>query len=655
MMKPNKIHRNKVFISYCRRDVEWLKRLQVHLRHLEQDYDIEIWDDTKINSGDKWREGIREAIEFTKVAVLLVSADFLASDFITTNELPPLLKAAEEEGAIILPVIVSPSRFSRINSLAQFQAINPTSAPLIGMNRSEQEAVFVKLLDRIEAVLPINELDAPTIIGSRTTPLRIRKSRKALDSLAILPLVNASGDTSLEYLGDGITETIINRLSKLPKLKVMARSTVFRYKDRQVDPQQVGYDLNVRAVLTGRVLLLGNKLIISTELVDVADGSQLWGKQYNREISDIFAIGGEISKEISNELELKLTGEERKRLTKRYTKNSEAYQLYLKGRYFLNKFFSQTIDIRDLKSAEDLFEKSIEVDSNFALAHSSLGVCYLNHVLKGLGGINYYPKARKAFDRALTIDSKLIEPRTRMVYISLFEGRSEAARQEVRRLLRIAPNEAHVHAVAAYVYRLSGRYEQALNAYARFLEISPTDVVYISYNRARIYIYQHNYEEAEAEIAKGLVFEPLHPNLQAYLAIIDYYRGKIEKATMMMEECLAKNPHFHGGIKLFLAYCYLARCDRERAFALIDNQVIETAYADQDIAYRLATVYALNNQPDEAIEWLERAISMGNENYPWFTMNPNWKGLIDNTRYKSLLENLKTKWENCLKQEQEKK
>jgi serine/threonine-protein kinase len=194
------------------------------------------------------------------------------------------------------------------------------------------------------------------------------------------------------------------------------------------------------------------------------------------------------------------------------------------------------------------------------------------------------------------------------------------------------------------VYRVSGQYERALEAWNRLLKISPTDIVYASSNTVRIFIYQKEYDKAEAELAKGLAFEPNHSLLRAYLAVIDYYRGQIEKATMTLEDILAKNPELHSQ-KLFLAYCYLARGEKERAFDLVDDRVIDIARADQDVAYRLATVYALANRVDEAIEWLERSISMGNENYPWVAGNPNWEGLRDEPRFKAILQDLKSRWE----------
>src|SRR5438552_255801 len=196
------------------------------------------------------------------------------------------------------------------------------------------DARFRDLLRRI-GLAPVESFPSAHSIETaqkspRTATSRKRASQKAITSLAILPLANASADPNMEYLCDGIAESIINSLSQLPKLRVMARSTVFRYKGKEVDPQRVGRELNVDAVLTGRVIQRGDTLIIKTELVDVADGSQLWGEQYNRKLSDIFAVEEEIANQISEKLRMKLTGEEKKRLTKRHTENTEAYQLYLK-------------------------------------------------------------------------------------------------------------------------------------------------------------------------------------------------------------------------------------------------------------------------------------------------------------------------------------
>ncbi|HYO91857.1 MAG TPA: protein kinase, partial [Pyrinomonadaceae bacterium] len=217
---------------------------------------------------------------------------------------------------------------------------------------------------------------------------RRRPRKKVIDSIAILPLMNVGGDPNTEYLSDGITESIINSLSRLPRLRVMARSTVFRYKGRDADPREVGDELGVRAILTGRLQLFGDRLMIATELVDAFDGAQLWGEQYNRRLSDIFAVQDEIAHEISEKLQLKLTGEEKRRLTKRYTDDTEAYHLYLKGRYFWNKRSRDS-----LEKGLDFFKKAIEADASYALAYSGLADSY------ALLGVALPP--RDAFPRAI--------------------------------------------------------------------------------------------------------------------------------------------------------------------------------------------------------------------------------------------------------------
>src|SRR5919197_6503319 len=240
---------------------------------------------------------------------------------------------------------------------------------------------------------------------------------RAIDSLAVLPLVNASADPNIEYLSDGVTESIINSLSQLPQLRVMARSTVFRYKGRDVHPQEAGHEMGVRAVLTGRVFQFSDRLIIRAELTDVADGWQLWGEQYNSEPSDIFVVQEEISQEISEKLRLKLSGEERLRLAKRHTESADAYQAYLKGRFYWNK---RTVE--SLKKSVELFEEAIRLDPNYALAYAGLADAYLL-----LGSVEYgaldpvsaMEKARQSAAAAFGRDASLAEAHASLAYVRI--------------------------------------------------------------------------------------------------------------------------------------------------------------------------------------------------------------------------------------------
>ncbi|HEY0384615.1 MAG TPA: protein kinase, partial [Pyrinomonadaceae bacterium] len=246
-----------------------------------------------------------------------------------------------------------------------------------------------------------------TELGNPKRPSKLSGSQPKVvhkDSLAVLPLVNASKDEGAEYLSDGITESIINNLSQLPQLKVMARHTVFRYKGREVDPQEIKRDLGVEKVMMGRVQMFGDNLIITIELVDLADGSQLWGERYMRKSSDIFELQDEISKEISEKLKLKLSGEERKLLTKRYTENTEAYKLYLQGRYYLGKLTQEGI-----RKGIEKFEEAIDQDPGYALAYAGLAHAYYIQSSNYLPPKEAMPKARAAARRALEMDEELAE------------------------------------------------------------------------------------------------------------------------------------------------------------------------------------------------------------------------------------------------------
>jgi serine/threonine-protein kinase len=463
-------------------------------------------------------------------------------------------------------------------------------------------------------------------------------------TIAILPFKNLSGAAENDFYGFSLADSVITELAQLHDLVVRPSSYVAQYQNKDVDPRAIGVQLAVDAVLIGGYLKAGDRFRLTPQLVDTKSGEILWTEKIDVESKDIITVQDTISRQIVDGLRVKTSTKEQERLVKSPTESPEAYECYLKARTCLYKFITQTLEVADLESAIAMFSKAVELDPNFALAHSGLGVCEANYVLKGMGGLEHYAKAKHSFDRAIELNGNLIEPRVRMIHIDLVEGRSEEARQQIRRLVRRAPNEPSVHSVAAYVYRVSGQYDRALQSWDRLLKISPTDMVYATSNRARIYIYQLDWDRAAGELAMGLAFEPHHPLLRAYVAVVDYYRGQIEKATIELEDVLAKHPDHHSQ-KLFLAYCYFARGENERALALVDDRVLETARADQDIAYRLATVYALANMVDKAIEWLERSISMGNENYPWVAGNPNWEGLRDEPRFKKILEDLKSRWE----------
>src|SRR5579864_9335344 len=259
---------------------------------------------------------------------------------------------------------------------------------------------------------------------------------KPANSIAVLPFVNASRDPDTEYLSDGITESIINSLAQLSQLKVTPRGTVFRYKGKDVDPQTAGRELNTRVVLTGRVMQRGETLVVSTELVDVAEGSQLWGERYSRKLADIFELEEEIARKISQSLRMKLTGDEHKRLGKRYTENSEAYQLYLRGRHY---WIKRTID--GMKKGAEYFQQAIDIDPGYALAYAGLADCYI--MLSSYIAIpprDGQTKARSAATTAVALDPELAEAHVSWGFIRfLLDWDWAAADRELQRAIELNP------------------------------------------------------------------------------------------------------------------------------------------------------------------------------------------------------------------------
>src|SRR5712691_4888589 len=284
----------------------------------------------------------------------------------------------------------------------------------------------------------------------------VRGRGDTIDSVAVLPFVNASADSNAEYLSDGITESLINNLSQLPNLRVMARSTVFRYKGKEADPQKAGQALRVRGVLTGRLLQRDDTVIVRAELMDVAKGSQLWGGQYTRKVADVFALQEDLAKEISAKLRLKLTGEEKQRLTTRYTENTEAYQLYLKGRYYSNKRTEE-----GFQKAIEYFDQAIGKDGNYAPAYAALAEGYvLLGTYKLLPAKEVFPRAREAVTRALQQDDTLAEAHTSLASINFYyDWDWLAAEREFRRAIQLNPGYATAHQWYSDVLSVQRRHE----------------------------------------------------------------------------------------------------------------------------------------------------------------------------------------------------
>ena len=453
----------------------------------------------------------------------------------------------------------------------------------------------------------------------------MQSSRTAIDSIAVLPLVNANNDPNTDFLSDGITESLINSLSQIPELRVMARSTAFRYKGQELDPQKIGRELDVRAVLTGRVLQRGDTLTIQVDLVDTRDGSQLWGEQYNRKLSDILVVQQSISREVSEKLRLKLSGEQQEQLTKRYTDSTEAYELYLRGRYHWNK---RTTD--GLMKGIDYFQQAIKADPNYALAHAGLADSY--NVLSTNGvrpPKEAFPLAKEAAEKALALDDTLAEAHSALAFIkTVYEWDWQGAEKEFKRAIALNPNYSNAHYFYAFAHLLSlGRMDEADAEMKRALALEPFSLI-INTNLGRTYFLARQYDKAIEQYRKTLEMDASFPRAHERLQEAYEQKGMYAEAIADVEKI---NPEF--GSRLRAAYEKSGVAGYWQTRIDLDRES-QSAYVS---AYFTAVKYASLGDKDRAFESLEKAY---HERDTWLVhlkVDPMLDSLRSDPRYARLL------------------
>jgi TolB-like protein/Flp pilus assembly protein TadD len=470
--------------------------------------------------------------------------------------------------------------------------------------------------------------------SSRTLPLPPRRpTRRAIDSLAVLPLVNDSADADMEYFSDGVTENIINSLAQLPKLRVVPRSTVFRYKGSNIDPQEVGQLLGVRAVLTGRFRQVGDRLIFAMELIDVANHSQLWGESYNRERSDIFAVQEEIAKEISEKLSVKLNRAEKKRLAKRYTENTEAYHLYLKGRYCVNRRTGEW-----LKKGVDYFQKSIKLDPNYALAYAGLADAYalLGSSTGGLPPKETFPKAKAAALKALEIDKALCEAHTSLGFSRLlYDWDFAGARQAFKRAIKLNPGYASAHDGYGFYLKAAGRHDEAIRECKQVQKLDPLSLfAHVSLGWA--YYFAHRYTKAIEQGRKALEMDSQFAFAYRNIGLSFIQRGEIEEAISALSQALelsGNDPTYKS--HLGYAYAMAGRlADAEQVIRWL-KKVARKKYVP---AYYFAIIYLGLDVQDEMFRWLERAFEERSGFMAFLHVEPMFDHLRTDPRLIGLVE-----------------
>jgi len=465
-------------------------------------------------------------------------------------------------------------------------------------------------------------------------PVGAREGPAAVRSLAVLPLVNASGDPEIDYFCDGITESLISSLSALPPLRVMARSTVFHYKGKETDARSIGRELKVDAVLTGRVVQRGETLTLDVELVDVERGWRLWGEQFARAPRDVLVVQDEISREISRSLRLRLTGEERKRLVKRYTENAQAYQLYLRGRYCWNRRTGEA-----LKQGLEYFRQAIDLDPAYALAHTGLADSY--YVLADYGHVSpreAFPQAKLAALRALEIDDTLAEAHTSFGWGQfVFDWEWSVAEREFRRSLELNPGYPTAHHWYSEYLTAMGRHDEAL-----------------------------------AEIQYALELDPLSLVVNGMVGVTHYFARRYEQAVEWYRKTLELDSHYRPAYRwLGLTYERMGRADEAvgaylkarslSGFGAAAIPALEQAYAESGIQgywrlrlahlteqtgrrhvspYPLAMGCAYLGESGTALDWLEKAFEARDPGLTVLRVDPRCDPLSSEPRFQALLRRM---------------
>ena len=456
----------------------------------------------------------------------------------------------------------------------------------------------------------------------------------AIESVAVLPFVNTSGDPDTEYLSDGITESLINALSQLRNVHVTARSTVFRYKGQDADPQTIGRALGVRAVLSGRLLQRDGTLIVRTELTDVANGTQLWGSQYNRRVADVFGLQDELSQEISDKLRLRLTAEDRQRLTKRYTDSPDAYQLYLKGLYYWNK---RSPD--GAQRSVEYFNRAIDADPTYALAYAGLADTYnFMSFVNLLPPREAAPKAKAAAAKALEIDGSLAQAHISLAYVSFtYDWDWAAATEHFDRAIALDRDAVLNHSYYPFYLTVAGRAQEAIGVARRALERDPISPA-LSHTLAVQLVLARRLDEGIEECRRTLELDPnfvfAHDVLGAALAA----KGQYLEGLPAAEKAAALS----GGAALPVAdlgYIHARLGHGEEARRLLQT-LVATSTQRYTPAVTLAIVHVGLGENERALDWLDKAYEERSIRLAYLRREPVWDPLRQEPRFKELLRRI---------------
>jgi eukaryotic-like serine/threonine-protein kinase len=474
---------------------------------------------------------------------------------------------------------------------------------------------------------------------------RFRESQNSNNNhkaILVLPFQNFGPSDVAPLYGFALADAIGTRLARMSSLIVRPSSALMHLPASQMDPLAIGHQLIVDYVLTGNFVRSDKGFDLNWQLLDVTRESVRGGGFISVPSFDLIAVQTEICNEVFGSLQgsgqLQAQPERLPMRTEGLTEDIS--ERYLQACAMLSSFMQRTGSRADLERAREMFEQVTDRAPSYAPAWSGLGITHLQYTRHGLGGHMHIMAARRAFDKALEFDPGSAEANLYRVYMLLSRGEKESARHGIETLLSTANNDWSVHVLAGTMLRLDGMYEEALEQFHLALNLNPSGAPVIYNHRARVYQYQNQLDLAEGELQKGLTLEPRHPLLRTSLAYQRMRQGKLTEAIAMLEAVLEDDKSLRI-IYPTLAMCYVQIGGRKQAAALIEEGSMAAAEADSEMAYRLATYFAVDGDESEALHWLRRAIYLGNENYPWFAKNPAWNRLRGHSDFERILEDLK--------------
>ena len=455
-----------------------------------------------------------------------------------------------------------------------------------------------------------------------------RTSKASINSLAVLPFVNQSGNSDVDYLSDGMTEALINSLSNLPNLSVKARNTVFRYKDSNTDEKKIAQELSVQALVLGRFTQRGDNITLHVALVDADSGNTIWGEQYDRQLGDIALLQKEITRDVSQKLRARLSAADAKHLSRNYTENSEAYQLYLRGRFFWNKRSAESI-----KKSIEYFEQAIAKDPQFALAYAGLADSYVVPANR-LEPLVAMPKARAAALQALAIDETLAEAHTSLGRVlQVYDWNWAEAEKEFKRALELNPRYPVAHQWYGGFLERTGRLNEAISERKIALELDPLSAITI-FELGQSLLFAHRSDEAIAQFQKALELDPEFPAAHQYLPLAYTQKGMYQEAIARVQAA-PKNAQIDktgvpGYVYALAGHTAEARKELEKLKELRKTEYIS--------AFQLAYICAALGEKEEAFSWLEKGVEERGFQMQLLKVDPRLGKLRDDPRFQELVK-----------------